>query len=56
MSVLSALDRLITHCCYPPVAIDWNLGRFVEGIDKYGYAIERDPRLMDDKYLEVGDA
>lgn len=36
-----------------PPAIDWNLGRFEQGIDKYGYAVIRDPRLMDDKYLEV---
>lgn len=34
-------------------AIDWNLGRFTDGVDKYTYAVERDPRLLDDKYLEV---
>ncbi len=34
-------------------AIDWTLGRFVEGIEKYSYSVERDPRLLDDKYLQV---
>lgn len=34
-------------------AVDWCLGRFTDGIDKYSYAVERDPRLLDDKYLEV---
>lgn len=34
-------------------AIDWNLGRFTDGVEKYTYAVERDPRLLDDKYLEV---
>jgi hypothetical protein len=34
-------------------AVDWTTGRFVEGIEKYSYSVERDPRLLDDKYLQV---
>ena len=33
-------------------ALDWTLGRFVDGIDFYREAIERDPRLLDADYLE----
>lgn len=37
-------------------AIGWTLGRFAEGMDLYQVAVEKDPRLLDDKYLKVGEA
>lgn len=37
-------------------AIGWTLGRFAEGMDLYQVAVEKDPRLLDDRYLKVGEA
>jgi len=34
-------------------ALDWTLGRFVDGIDYYREAIARDPRLLNSGYLEM---
>jgi hypothetical protein len=34
-------------------AIGWNVGRFAEGMDLFNMAVEKDPRLLDEKYLKV---
>ena len=34
-------------------AVDWTLGRFAEGIDSYAAAVEKDPRLLDDRFLQM---
>ena len=33
--------------------LNWQFGSFAEGMEAYGEAINRDPRLLDDQYLRM---